>query len=343
MYIEVSSEDLKAALGLVSKANGKKGETFTCQCINIKAEAGFVELSATNGHVYATSKVRAHTAQEGEINVLGTILTNAVSKLDGSIVLQRDRQQLQLSSGRSKYKLAIHEDAFPTVPEMGQTLATFKGFASIVQQTSFVADDSIESKPEFGGVYFDGENAVATNGSCLVMTPVRTSGTFFIPKTSLVLASKLGDDVEAVDCGGSWVAFKAPIGTIYTTQINSTFPNYKSLIVADQPIRLHIERAELLQAIDQASVVSSDLDAVVLETIDGEATLKRGSGTDNYESVLRPTAIEGEGTARFSASVLRGFLKSAHDEIDFGYNADSRQAFIQSSGHSLIIMPIREG
>lgn len=195
------------------------------------------------------------------------LFSDAVSCLDGEIMLTVEESTILLKAGKTKYKLSYQAaEEYPALPDIESAPCEIPAslMSDIVRLTEFAATD--QTKQVLTGVKAVMGNGLAevavTDGHRLHWFSQKVESTLpiidaVIPATSLRLLNKLiADDVYihvAVDeaqmkaIGNGW-SFTARL-------LEGQFPNYKQLIPAQFAIECEVDKADLIAALQACRVV----------------------------------------------------------------------------------------
>lgn len=179
--------------------------------------------------------------------------------------------KIQYSNGELKMVGGNAED-YPEAIVLGQNVMnislTGEILSSGLSHTFFAtADDDL--RPVMNGVYFDMTESditfVASDGHKLAKQrffPVGTDGkaSFIMPKKPIaLLKSIISKETESVNISfdDKCVFFSIPGYRLISRLIQGRFPNYNQVIPKDNPYKLTIDRAALIDVLKRVSIFSS--------------------------------------------------------------------------------------
>ena len=143
------------------------------------------------------------------------------------------------------------------------------------------------------------------------------------------------------------VIFSFDHTVIVSRLIDGQFPNYRSVIPGDQPIKISTKRQSLLAAVDRASLMDTKgSQPIILEVTDGVLEIK--TTTSEKGTAFEQLNVEHSGQngrAAFSPRYIMDMLKNSDaEQVSLEYNSDLRQAVLRpadNENHVYVLMPIR--
>ncbi|NDF13020.1 MAG: DNA polymerase III subunit beta [Proteobacteria bacterium] len=324
--------------------------------IKIETEEGALRLTATDMDLTATETIAGTISEEGAVTVPAHTLYEIVRKLpDGSQVnLESDAKsaQLKVTSGNAKFSLSyLPAEDFPTMPEGSlshQFNLTAKDCAILIERTRF-AMSSEETRYYLNGIYLHVANnasgeaalkAVATDGHRLARIetamPEGAKGMpgIIIPRKTVTELSKLlQENTGDVNIALSETKIRFASGNIVLLSklIDGTFPDYERVIPASNDKILEIDAAQLSQAIDRVSTVSTDKSRAI------KLALSKGKLTLSANSPENGTAEEEVG-AHFDADAMEiGFNSKYMLEMMTQLEGDTAQFLLSDPAAPVIV------
>jgi len=210
------------------------------------------------------------------------LLADIVRSLEpGAVTIEAQGEKVEIGAARSRFSLRTFPVAdFPTLPEPPEP-ATFLpagGLASALHQVVRAASGD-DARPLLTGVLIAPEGAgvrlVATDSYRLALRDIEGSDAFSGTSQILVPARALSElqrlstlgsgpkaDGEApvvgLSIGDHDVTFTAGEVKVSTRLLDGTYPDYRQLIPADYPNRLHVGKDSLLDALRRVRLLVRD-------------------------------------------------------------------------------------
>jgi DNA polymerase-3 subunit beta len=205
---------------------------------------------------------------------------------------------------------------------------TSKGLLTAITKTLFaVALD--EMRPAMTGVYFelfeDGLQTVATDAHRLVKyrrsdVNCPSQDSFIVPRKPLNLlksALPANEDAITLSYNGSHLFVQHGETLLSCRLIDSRFPDYKVVIPADNPYKLHVAKADFTQALRRIAIFSNKSTNQVVLTITGNLLQLAAQDIDySFEGNEKmPCSYDGEDMAiAFNAKFLIEMLNATDTE-----------------------------
>jgi DNA polymerase III subunit beta len=298
MRVTIERSNLLKSLNHVHRVVERRNTIPILSNVLIRAEAGELQLKATDLDLEIFEKAPAMVEQSGATTVPAHMLYDIVRKLpDGSEVMlavDQEGSTLRVTAGRSRFSLQmLPASDFPDITA-GEFSHRFKIAAkelgSLIENTQF-AISTEETRYYLNGIYLhsveDGGKlmlrAVATDGHRLaraqIKAPTDCQGMpgIIIPRKAVGEIQKLVEDPDAtVTIELSDTKIRISVNSVILTSklIDGTFPDYNRVIPAANDKTLLVERASFASAVDRVSTISSERGrAVKLHLSDGQLVL----------------------------------------------------------------------
>jgi DNA polymerase-3 subunit beta len=364
MKFAITRESLRSGLGAVASTIPTRTTLPVLSNILMRASEGAVQLSGTDLDISVSLSVPADVEAEGAVTVPAKKLVEIARELeDAPVHIETDGTQVQLSCGRSRFKLyGLAEDEFPGFPEVDFADAwkmTAGDLQQLISHTSFAVSTE-ESRPILNGVLWqlgpEGSLMVATNGHRLAKMhqTLEASGApeaeLIIPPKALNQVERLYDKKDELELARSdnHLAFRSTDRVVYTRLIEGPYPNYDQVIPKDNDKEAVANRASFEAAIRRMAVVASDqTHRVRLSFEEGGVKFRvqtpdLGEAEDELPLEFRGDPLE----IGFNATYLLEILRYIPDEdVRMGFKAPERAAtFAPASGepdYLCLVMPLR--
>ncbi len=238
-------------------------------------DKGKLTISASDLETTMTTSINAEAKEGGNIAVPAKLLIDILKTFPEqplTFSIDNKKNSIEISSDYGKYKLTGHNgDDFPKVPSI-ESASTIEiapiTFATAINKTIFATGND-ELRPVMSGVYcqLSSENVifVATDAHKLVRytrTDIKSSSSaaFILPKKPLNLIKNILGGVDGnvkLEYNKTNALFSFGNTTLTCRLIDGKYPNYEAVIPKENPNKLTIDRASLLNSIRRVSIFSN--------------------------------------------------------------------------------------
>ena len=245
--------------------------------IKIIAKDKNLQITATDLAMELTENLEAKVIESGGITVPSQLFYDIVRKAPGSadISLKKDKKtdQLYVFFGKSKFSLStLPVDDFPEMDDENLEISLevdSKELSNLIDKCKFCMGVD-ESRQYLNGIYLhqSGEviSTVATDGhrlaKCLSTELLKASfDGIIIPKKTVYEISKILEEFERkVQINFSKTRLKLVMGNIKVVSklINSSFPDYESVIPKDNDQIMTVDCKSFSETIDRVSTISNE-------------------------------------------------------------------------------------
>lgn len=356
---------LSDRLALAFRAAATKTAIAVTTGVLLRAAAGRIDLSATDGDLTIRTSVSASVETEGEV-VLHRIFADIVRALPAGaveVVVENDGS-VHVSSGRSRFTLRSYpRDQFPEVPSVTTEPVEVPAaeLSAAISQT-VVAASTDRGRPILMGVLLsadtDPARLVATDSYRLAVrelggTPFLSEGhPALVPARALAEVARLlaseGDEATAeVRVDERRVSFTIGDTTVVAGQIDGDFPSYQQLLPPSYPNRLEIDKADLLDALRRVALLARDstpiridldTDTIVMRAVDPELG---GEAVEEVEGIYTGDPM----TIAFNPNYLReGLDVCTTDRVVLETIEPLKPAMLSEPGSRsflYLLMPVR--
>ena len=265
--------DLSDALLKVSKGTSNKTTTPILEGIKLTAEEDHLTLTATDLELSIQKTIKAEIYMEGETVVPGKLFSEYIKKLnDEQIELNLDeRNLLTIRYTDSMGKIQCYDaNEYPQIKRLdyGESfILTQRDLKDLITKSVFAVATE-DSRPILKGVKLEIDDntvhAVALDGYriAVVQKPlVRTTASFsvIVPARSLSEIGKLLDDNDAqvqLFVQKNHLMVTIDNTKIITRLLDGDFVNYKQIIPTAFTTTVILNRAQLEDALERASLLS---------------------------------------------------------------------------------------
>ena len=280
--------------------------------------------------------------EEGSIVVPAKIFEDIIRKLPGEeVTVSIDDKQVKIESLNSEFTIAgMPSDEFPTIKdsegEGNKLLLDSKLFMNMVRKTSFAAS-SDTSKPILTGVYIqlkkDSMTMVAIDGFRIAISEEPAVNE---TETSVIISAKILNEIAKIiaenDIEGNIEVIADQKSAIFLIEdikivvkiFEGQFIDYERIVPDFNRINLVIDRKELMESIERASLVSRT----------GKHNLIKLSAKGN---VITVSSMSEEGVAKEDIVVAK-----TGEDIDIGFNAKYLLDVLKTLEDDSIIMKLND-
>jgi DNA polymerase-3 subunit beta len=293
-----------------------------------------LKVTATDLETMMQVQLEVEAREAGRVCVPARILMDTLKNLpDQPLTFNIDSNfGVDITSDNGKYKvMGENPDNYPKGPEQDETTSfsmSSAGLLTAISKTLFaVAVD--EMRPAMTGVFFelfpDALQTVATDAHRLVKyrrTDVScpSQDSFIVPRKPLTLLKGVlpaNEDAISLSYNGNHLFVTHSALTMSCRLIDSRFPDYKVVIPADNPYKLHVAKADFTQALRRIAIFSNKSTNQVVLTITGNQLQLAAQDIDySFEGNEKmPCSYDGEDMAiAFNAKFLIEMLNATDTE-----------------------------
>lgn len=291
MEVTLSKQCLTVALTRTSGIADRKSSMQILSNVLISTEGPKqIRIAATDLNLSASGVFPAEVTKGGAITLPAKTFHDIVRSLpDGPVTLRVEGETVEITSGRSKFKLlGLPAEDFPRLPDAeGVEFFDLDSalIARMIDHTSFSISHD-ETRPHINGALFQGDGKVlrmvTTDGHRLSKVEYKSEESGFF-NFSMVISSKgIVEIKHLLDDGAGDVSLGAHEGSVFLRReievekggegapaqtaelvlvaklIEAEFPPYDQVIPTGQDRRVMVPRVALLEALRRVSVVSSE-------------------------------------------------------------------------------------
>jgi len=371
MKLSCIQSNLRKGLGTVSRAVANRSTIPETQNVLISTDGGRLKLTATNLEIAITTWIGAQIEEEGSVTIPARTLSDFINSLpDKKVEIETVPNPVGVKIHCANFDAqmnGIDPETYPPIPNISDgpkisiSSADFKSSLSRVRFA--VASD--ESRPALTGVKVDvkgnqftlasadGFRLAIETGSC--ESSVEEDVSVIVPgRTMNEIFSLIGTESGMVDLTvteqKSQALFKFGDVEVVTQLIQGNFPDYERLIPSEKGTVCKVNREDILQATNAASVFARDGSGIIRMVSDASdeggsiRIMSQAEELGSNESKVNAT-IEGEETRiAFNSKFLNEILSVLDgEEIEIETISPSSPGVFRSdsnSGYLHIIMPM---
>lgn len=302
---------------------------------------------------------------DGAAVVPARLVADAVRHLEpGAVTIEANDERADISAARSKYSLRSFPAAdFPSLPSPSPASTSVPaGELTEALRQVVRASSSDDARPLLTGVLFTNDGGtlrlVATDSYRLALRDlpdrkaIAGDTDLLVPSRALSelqrCCGSLPDDAEiGVSVSETEVAFRAGSTTISSRLIDGAYPDYRQLIPASYPNRLHLGKETVLAALRRARLLVRDNTTSVRLTMHSTGVDLRVVSHDvgDVEETVDGDFSGEELTIAFNPTYLiDGVDAVTGDEVIIETSDSARPAMVHGGEHDAfryLLMPVR--
>ncbi len=365
MQIVCDGLDLSDAVLKVSKAISNRTTNPILEGIKLVAEEDVLTLSATDTELSIEKKIKADVKVEGETVVPGKFFTEFMKKLSNEkIELELNNQnQLKIKYMDSESYIQCYVTneypSFNLIESNDKFSITNLNLKNLINKSIFsVAVD--DSRPILKGTLLEINSkqvkAVALDGYRLAMVTEAVAsssvnGSVIVPARSLSEISKLlddGDNLVTVSIDSKYIMVDLGDTKVISRILEGEFLNYKQIIATEFTTEVVINKAQLTDALERASLLSKvgQNNLVKFDIKENNLLLTSNSEIGNIKENIN---ISSKGKDLFIAFNARYFMEAFRTNSDefvkIKFNSSSNPCVVvPASGEEeylYLILPVR--
>ena len=362
MKVVCRRDDLAQRLGVVARAVGTRANVQILSGVLLRAEAGRLNLAATDMELSLRSSLEAQVEGEGAVVVPGRLLVDLVRLLpedEVTIEYRAEENVLHVTCGPSSATLSTYAaEDFPRLPDLDAVGTFTVERDSLLDTVSRVARSASrdESRPVLTGILvrFEAGKLVmaATDSYRLSVKETPLEGEApdleaIIPARALGELGRIAQGGDTIELGvhENQVVFATGEAWLTTRRIDGQFPNYKQLLPESFEHEVTLPRVEILDVVRRVGVMVQRTSPIQLRFARGELTVFARTQDVGEAKESLPVQFAGDPLEiGFNADFLREGIESlAADEIQLRLISPLRPAVIQGGEDdpTYLIMPIR--
>jgi DNA polymerase-3 subunit beta len=362
MKIGCPRDELIQKLGIVARGVSARTAVQILGGILLRAEAGRLELAATDMELSLRASLEARVDGDGAVVVPGRLLVDLARLLSDSEVTIEHRAEegvVEITAGSANYRLHTYNaEDFPRLPETEgverHTIDREALLETIARVSRSASRD--ESRPVLTGIlvrFEPGKLVMAATDSYRLSvkeTPIEGSVPeleAIVPARALGELARIGQAAARVELGvyENQVVFGVDGTWLTTRRIDGQFPNYRQLVPETFEHEVRIPRDELLDVVRRVSVMAQRNSPLRLRFDEGELTVSARTQDVGEAREVLPISFAGEPLEiGFNADFLRDGIESVSaDEVRLKLISPLRPGLIQGESDDFwyLIMPIR--
>ena len=354
---------LQEGISIVQKAITGKSTMSVLEGIYIEANKEGLTLIGSDMDVSIETRVEADVIKEGKIVIDAKIFGEIIRKLPNSDVKieTMENYTIQITCEKSVFNVVyMNPDEFPELPSLNENMKVEVPqniLKNMIKCTSFaIAQD--ETRPILQGILFEVKNKhlnlVALDGYRLAIKSEYLDSDFdieiVIPGKTLNEVSKILEDINdlvQITFTKNHVLFNLNKTRIISRLLEGKFVNYKSLLPQEHKLLVTVNKQELQNGIERASLMAKDgnNNLIKLEVQDEALVITSNSQLGKVrEEVL--INLQGEKiqiafNSRYLIDVLKNFEE---DEVVMEMTSSVSPCIIKAKdmdNYKYLVLPVR--
>ncbi len=371
MKFRCERDSLVEVLATAGRAVGTRSSAqMVLSGVRIESVGNHLSVIGTDLDLTVHVSTEAIGISDGVCVAPAKLLADIVRSLEpGAVTIEAEGEKVEIGAARSRFSLRTFPvEDFPTLPEPPEP-ATFlpaAGLAGALRQVVRAASGD-DARPLLTGVLIapegSGVRMVATDSYRLALRDIQGSDAFvgtsqiLVPARALAELQRLSvlgsgaraDSTEAdgdgavvgLSIGEHDVTFTAGEVKVSTRLLDGTYPDYRQLIPAEYPNRLHVGKDSLLDALRRVRLLvrdnttpvrlsmrhgGVDLTVVSQEVGDASETVDADFEGEDLTIAFNPTylidgveAVSGDEVLLETVDATKPATVRAAEETDFRY------------------------
>lgn len=274
MIFTCEKQKILEGISIVQKAITGKSTMSILEGIYIKTNESTLTLIGSDMDVSIQTCVDAKIVEEGSIVIDAKIFGEIIRKLPNSTIKieTMENQLIKITCEKSVFDVVyMNTNEFPELPDINENLKISVNqniLKNMIKGTSFaIAQD--ETRPILQGILFEVKNKnlnlVALDGYRLAIRSefldTEINMEVVIPGKTLNEVSKILEDIDDIvdiTFTDNHILFNLEKTKIISRLLEGKFINYNSLLPQEHKLFVNVNRQELQNAIERASLMAKD-------------------------------------------------------------------------------------
>lgn len=370
MEIKVNRDSLFKSISKVQSIIEKRSNMPILSMILITADAGVINISATDLEISMQQTIEANVIVSGSITISGRKLFEILkeSKSQEIYIKEKDNNWIFISDDKTRYNLAcMPAEEYPVFVEpedVSMAEMECSVLTEMINKTIYAVTLE-EAGYKLSGVYTekiikdekgflrmvstDGHRLSLVDKSIDKLDNIKINKGVMIPKKGLMELNKLASEGEKISLGfkeNNCVA-KNENSLIVIRLLESKFPDYREVISIELKNRISIKRNDLLDGMKKMMILSSESSRGVQITLENNnmelvsINPDLGDVKDNLEIDYLDDRIELGFNSKYFVDVLQAMES---EDVIIGFLDNSSPCVLQGEddkGFIGLIMPMR--
>jgi len=279
-------DSLVEVLAVAGRAVGSRSTNSALNGLRLEASGNRLSVVGTDLALTVHVSTEAIGIDDGACVAPAKLLADIVRSLEpGAVTVEAEGDKIEIGAARSRFSLRTYSlDDFPNLPEPAEPATSLPAgaLAGALRQVVRAASTD-DARPLLTGVLIAPEGAgvrmVATDSYRLALRDLVGSDALsgaaqiLVPARALVELQRLaglgsatraaegdgeGEAAVGLSIGERDITFTAGDVKVSTTLLDGTYPDYRQLIPAEYPNRLHVGKDSLLDALRRVKLLVRD-------------------------------------------------------------------------------------
>lgn len=363
MKIICTKSNLAKGVGIVSKAVPSKTTMPILECILIDATASMIKLTANDMELGIETIIEGDIVQPGMIALDAKIFSEIVRKLPDSeiVITTDDNDQTLITCEKAKFQIAGKSGSdfayLPYIEKNESILVLQYTLKEVIRQTIFSIADT-ESNKLMTGELFEVEDhilkVVSLDGHRISIRKIELKDNYdhkkvVVPGKTLMEISKiLSGDAESevqIYFAENHIVFEFDQTVVVSRLIEGEYFRIEQMLSSDYETKVHINKKELLNCIDRATLLVKEGDKrpIIIQIGDDTMELKIQSQLGSMDEEIFITKEGKDLLIGFNPKFLIDALRVIDDEEVTLYFMNSKApCFIKDEKETYVylILPV---
>ena len=334
MKIICTKSNLAKGVGIVSKAVPSKTTMPILECILIDATASMIKLTANDMELGIETIIEGDIVQPGMIALDAKIFSEIVRKLPDSeiVITTDDNDQTLITCEKAKFQIAGKSGSdfayLPYIEKNESILVLQYTLKEVIRQTIFSIADT-ESNKLMTGELFEVEDhilkVVSLDGHRISIRKIELKASYdhkkvVVPGKTLMEISKiLSGDAESevqIYFAENHIVFEFDQTVVVSRLIEGEYFRIEQMLSSDYETKVHINKKELLNCIDRATLLVKEGDKrpIIIQIGDDTMELKIQSQLGSMDEEIFITKEGKDLLIGFNPKFLIDALRVIDDE-----------------------------
>ena len=363
MKIICTKSNLAKGVGIVSKAVPSKTTMPILECILIDATASMIKLTANDMELGIETIIEGDIVQPGMIALDAKIFSEIVRKLPDSeiVITTDDNDQTLITCEKAKFQIAGKSGSdfayLPYIEKNESILVLQYTLKEVIRQTIFSIADT-ESNKLMTGELFEVEDhilkVVSLDGHRISIRKIELKASYdhkkvVVPGKTLMEISKiLSGDAESevqIYFAENHIVVEFDQTVVVSRLIEGEYFRIEQMLSSDYETKVHINKKELLNCIDRATLLVKEGDKrpIIIQIGDDTMELKIQSQLGSMDEEIFITKEGKDLLIGFNPKFLIDALRVIDDEEVTLYFMNSKApCFIKDEKETYVylILPV---
>jgi len=369
LKFKIKTEDLKNIVSTVSRIVDPRPASPALQGIYFRTNENFIEVIGSDLDIVIKAKSSAEVEVEGKALINARILSDIVRKLPrGEVTVSDIGSELRVEQKKLNFTLRkLDDQAYPEA--LLQKNYDEKNSQSVEPNELFesLKKVGIAASPEGGrpiltGVYFNNANEkteLAATDSYRLAThdltnfPIEDAG--ILSFRSLSETARIFEQTEEkieINSTDRELHFYDNKFSASVRKLEGTFPDYINLFPKENLFSIEVEKNDILEALDRATVVAEGFIPVKIEILNPETlkitTINKDIGGGNEEVSIKTLGLDIGDITGFTMSFNPNYLIQGIEVLDgktvyLRFSGNEKPVVIQGEHETFkyLLMPVR--